>query len=673
MIEAEASLARAQKRAEELRAQVEHHDYRYHVLDAPEISDQKYDALVRELADIERRHPELITEDSPTQRVGLRPSALLVPARHSSLLLSLDNAFDDAELEAWYARVTRTLGHEPKMVCEPKIDGVAIAVTYERGRFVRGATRGDGEVGEDVTANVRTLRGLPARLRGDNPPEWLEARGEVFLPLAEFARVNAELGDAGKPLFANPRNAAAGMLRQKDPRVTASRPLRIWFHGLVRARGVELRSHWETLAFFRSVGLRVHPASLKCAGPEDAKAYARNMQAHRHDLDHEVDGAVVKVDDRGDQVELGNTSKAPRWAIAYKFPAEEQTTRLRDIMVSVGRSGAITPFAVLEPVRVGGVVVSMATLHNADEVVRKGVLIGDTVVVRRAGEVIPEVVAPVPSLRTGEERAFVMPTVCPACGAALVRTPGESVTRCVNVACPAQAVGRIAHFASRGAMDIEHLGERTAQELFERRLVADVGDVFWLTETDIAKVPLFKARATRNLMAAIASAKERPIDRLLVGLSIRNVGAGAARLLADAFGSIDAIARATIDELAGVEGIGPVLAASVHEYFERPDTARVLDKLRRAGVRMSEPRAQTSGPLTGKVLVVTGTLASLSREEAKARIEALGGKFAPGVSKNTDWLVVGERPGTSKIESARKLGTTTLDEAAFLALLSERF
>jgi DNA ligase (NAD+) len=667
----EAEFAAARIRAEELRARIEHHNYRYYVASAPEVSDAQYDQLVRELQDIERRHPELLTADSPTQRVGETATDLFAPVRHSARLLSLDNAFDEAELDAWHTRVLKALGREPTFICEPKIDGVSIAVAYERGRYVRGATRGDGEVGEDVTQNVRTIRAVPARLRTNDPPAWLEVRGEVFLRLADFERVNAELGEARKTLFANPRNATAGTLRQKDPAVTASRPLSVYFHGLVRIDGKELRSYSETLRYLQDVGLRVHPEARPCHTPAEVKVYVASIAERRHALEHEIDGAVIKVDSYGDQNELGNTSKFPRWAIAYKFPAEEQTTRLNDIMVSVGRTGAVTPFAVLEPVRVGGVTVSMATLHNADEVERKGVLIGDTVVVRRAGEVIPEVVAPIPSLRTGQERKFVMPTECPVCKEPISRPEGEAVARCTNLDCPAQALGRIVHFASRGAMDITHLGERTAMELLERDLIADVGDIYFLTPDDVAKVPLFKDKSITNLLEAIQASLDRPIDRLLYGFGIRHVGASAARVLADAFGSVESIAAAPEEELANADGVGDVIAHAVREYFDRPSTAVILDKLRRAGVRMSEERTKTTGPLSGKTFVITGTLATFSREEAKERIEALGGKVTSGLSKKTDYLVVGESPGT-KLDKATKLGVKTIDEATFKELLSQR-
>jgi DNA ligase (NAD+) len=665
----EAELATAKLRVEELRAGIEHHSHRYYVLDAPEISDADFDLLLRELRDLEQRHPELLTPDSPTQRVGGVAASRFAPVRHSARLLSLDNAFDDEELSAWRDRVVKGLGREPSYVCEPKIDGVSVAVVYERGILIRGATRGDGDVGEDVTPNVRTIRGVPTRLRSADPPPWLEVRGEVFMRLPDFARLNQELGQAGKPLLANPRNATAGLLRQKDPGVTAARPLSVYFHGLIRIDGRAPASYTEMLALLREAGLRTHPESKPCPTLDEVRAYVAGMAARRHALEHEIDGAVIKVDSTADANELGATSKFPRWAIAYKFPAEEQTTKLLDIQVSVGRTGAVTPFAILDPVRVGGVTISMATLHNAEEVERKGVLIGDSVVVRRAGEVIPEVVAPIPSLRKGNERRFVMPTDCPVCGTAILRPEGEAVARCPNLQCPAQVLGRIVHFAGRGAMDIEHLGERTAAELLDRSLIATPADIFFLTAPELGQLPGFKEKSIANLAAAIAEAKNRPIDRLLYGFGIRHVGASAARALADAFGSIDKIASAPAEEIAAVDGVGDVIAGAVRAFFDRPETPELLDKLRRAGVRMDEERVARTGHLTGKTFVITGTLAGLSREEAKIRIEAAGGKVTNSLSGKTDYLVVGESPG-SKLDKATKLGVATLDETAFTSLLT---
>jgi DNA ligase (NAD+) len=664
----EAAFARDRQRTEELRAQIDFHNYRYHVLDEPEISDAGYDKLMRELQALEEKHPELITPDSPTQRVGAPPSELFAPVQHSAPLLSLDNAFSLEELDAWYTRAQRNLDHDPTFVCEPKIDGLSVVVVYENGRFIRGATRGDGYAGEDVTANIRTIRAVPAKLRADDPPSWLEVRGEVFLRLEDFEKVNEELGEAGKPLFANPRNSAAGTLRQKDPKATASRPLSIAFHGLVKCDGVRIGSHSQALERLKEWGLRVHPEATKAKTMDDAKAYIASLEERRHSLDHEIDGAVVKVDDYSDQFDLGATSKAPRWAIAFKFPPEEVTTVLNDIQPSIGRTGVITPFAVLEPVHVGGVTVSQATLHNPDEIARKDVRIGDTVVVRRAGDVIPEVVAPIPSKRTGKEKKFKMPKRCPACGTALVRPEGVVATRCPNFACPAQVLGRIAHFAGRGAMDIEHLGGKTAQGLIDKGYVKDFGDVFSLTEEQIAELPLFKDKSITNLLEAIEAAKSRPIDRLLNGLGILGLGNTGGRALADAFGSIDAIAAASAEEIASIEGIGPIVAGSVREYFDRPETKELIEKLRAAGVKFEEKRKKITGPLVGKTFVITGTLDGWSREEAKELIEARGGKVTSGVSKKTDYLVSGESPG-SKLDKANELGVEVLDEAGLQRLL----
>jgi DNA ligase (NAD+) len=663
----EADQSSSRIRAEELRAQIEFHNYRYHVLDAPEISDAEYDKLMRELQSLEERYPELITPDSPTQRVGAPPSELFAPVQHSERLLSLDNAFNDEELEAWYGRVVRELGREPALVCEPKIDGVSVAVVYEKGRYVRGATRGDGNVGEDITPNIRTIRGLPARLRTEEPPSWLELRGEVFLNIADFEKVNDDLGEQGKTLFANPRNASAGTLRQKDPSITASRPLSIYFHGIVRVDGLHLKTHSETFEYIQSIGLRVHPDAEKVTTIDQVKAYCAATNERRRKLDHEIDGVVVKVDDLGEREELGSTSKAPRWAIAFKFPPEEQTTVLNDIHVNVGRTGAVTPFAILEPVRVGGVTVSQATLHNPSEIERKGILIGDHVVVRRAGDVIPEVVAPIPSKRDGSQKKFRMPKKCPVCKTQL--DTSEIVVRCPNLECPAQLLEGIIHFAGRGAMDIDHLGYKTVIALVEQKLISDVGDIFFLDEAAIAKLPGYKDKSITNLSESIQRAKDRPIDRLLYGLGIRHVGGTTARDIADHFGSIDAIASASVDDLLAVEGVGRVVAESIVDYFARPKSKALLDKLRAGGLKMAEERKASTGPLTGKTFVITGTLDSLSRDEATRRLVALGAKVASSVSKKTDFVVAGDNPG-SKLAKAEQLGVEVLDEAGMLKLLN---
>ncbi|MBK6516035.1 MAG: NAD-dependent DNA ligase LigA [Polyangiaceae bacterium] len=658
----------AKRRIDELVREIRRHDHLYHSLDQPEISDDEYDRLFRELKALEAAHPEARHADSPTQKVGARASELFAPVRHSSRLLSLDNVFDDASLDDWFDRVRRGLGREPTLVCEPKIDGLSLAVVYEHGRLSRGATRGDGEVGEDVTQNVLTLRSLPHRLRTTSPPAWLEVRGEVFLFKRDFRELNERLDEAGKPTFANPRNAAAGALRQKDANITRERPLDIYLHGLVKADGLGFKTYSEALAGLAELGLPVHPRAKRAQTLDEAKAFVRQIQAERHDLDHEIDGVVIKVDDLGAQQELGATAKAPRWAVAFKLPSEQRTTTLRDIMVSIGRTGAATPFAMLEPVFVGGVTVSTATLHNEHEVARKDLRIGDTVIVQRAGDVIPEVVGPVLERRTGHEHVFVMPDDCPVCGARLERHEDDAVRRCPNLSCPAQTLGSIFHFCSRGAMNIEHLGEVRAQQLLDRKLIEDAGDIFHLTAAALATLPQFKEKSIDNLLKAIDGARDRPLDKLLVGLGVRHVGPSAAQALARHFGSLDKIAEASLDELASVEGLGDVIAEAVHVYFRRESSERLIDKLRRGGVKLDVVAKRSDGPLTGKTFVITGTLASMSREKAQERLEALGGKVTSSVSKSTSYVVVGAEPG-SKLEKAQKAGVAILDEAGFLELV----
>jgi len=665
------SLSAAKARVDELRATIRRHDHLYHVLDAPEISDEAYDALFRELKELEAKHPELDAADSPTKQVGGRPQTeLFAPVQHSAKLLSLDNVFDDAELEAWFDRVQRGLGSgkSPALVCEPKIDGLSLAVVYERGRLVRAATRGSGDVGEDVTPNVLTLRSLPHRLKTSDPPAWLEVRGEVFLFKKDFKEINDKLDELGKPTFANPRNAAAGSLRQKDVEVTRSRPLAIYLHGLVRADGVSFDTYAHALETLASFGLPVHPLSKRVETLDEAKKIVVDLKQKRHDMAHEIDGVVIKVDDLGAQEELGATAKAPRWAIAYKLPSEQQVTRLKDIMVSIGRTGAATPFAILEPVFVGGVTVGLATLHNEFEVQRKGLMIGDHVIVQRAGDVIPEVVGPVVDKRTGEERAFVMPDDCPVCGTRFEQKEDEAVRRCPNAACPARSRGGIVHFCGRGGMEIEHLGEVRAQQLLDLGIVSDPGDLFHLGPDDLAKVPGFKAKSVQNLLKAIEAARARPLDRLLVALGIRHVGPAAAQALAAHFGSLDAIMKASLEELQSVEGLGAVIAESVFVTFERESTRALVEKLRSGGVKLDIVAEKKEGPLSGKTFVITGTLSSMTRDKAQARIQDLGGKVTSGVSKATSYLVVGADP-SSKLDKAKKAGVATLDEAAFLALL----
>jgi DNA ligase (NAD+) len=657
-----------------LRAEIAEHDRAYHELDAPTITDAEYDELVRRLRRLEEQHPELITPDSPTQRVGFAPSAAFAPVRHRTPMMSLDNAFSDDELLAWGERLRRRLGEaeaEIAYVCEPKIDGVAISITYERGRFVQAATRGDGKVGEDVTANIATLSQVPARL-GRDAPELLEIRGEVYMSADAFARLNDGQVERGLRSFVNPRNAAAGALRQKDAAVTASRELSLWCYqtGAIEG-GPGFTKHHETLEYVASLGLPVNPEVQVVATLEEVYATCHALLERRHDLGYEIDGAVVKVDDLARRAELGSTSRAPRWAIAFKFPPEERTTRLHDIKISVGRTGRVTPFAQLEPVFVGGVTVSQATLHNQDQVRAKDVRPGDTVIVRRAGDVIPEVLGPVLADRPEGTEPWEFPTTCPCpLASELVRPEGEADTRCVHPACPYQVHGAIEHFASRGAMDIEGLGEqRVAQliELGELRTIADVYDIDW----DVLRgLDGWGDVSIGNLQRAIEASKDQPLARLLVGLNIRHLGPAGAEALAGTLGHLDRIVGASQEELAAVEGVGPVIARAVREWFDDPAHLELVERLRAAGVNLEGPeQADVPRTLEGKAVVVTGTLEGFTREEVEAAIKARGGRAPGSVSGKTTAVVVGESPGASKLTRAEELGIPVLDEAAFVRLL----
>jgi DNA ligase (NAD+) len=693
----------AARRAEELKKRIDHHNYRYYILDAPEISDAEYDRLVRELESIEADFPELVTPDSPTQRVGAPPAEGFAPVRHATRMLSLTNAFDQEELGAFLARVEKELdGEQVELVCELKIDGTAVAMTYENGVLVRGATRGDGEVGEDITPNLRTIRSIPLKLQTDSPPALLEVRGEAYLPIAEFERINrereqineerAEQGLPPLPLFANPRNAAAGSLRQLDPAVTASRSLDIFFYQV--GAGAGFATHWDSLQYMRQVGLRINMRNAKVASAEEAFKFCLDWQQKRDTLPFEIDGVVVKVNSLEQQNRLGATSKAPRWATAYKFPPEQATSVLRDIVASVGRTGALTPIAYFDPVRVAGSTIQRATLHNEDEVRRKDIRIGDTIIVQKAGDVIPEVVAPVVSKRTGKEHVWQMPHRCPVCDAAVDRQVDEAVAYCTNLACPAQRIGRLMHFAGRGAMDIEGMGEERIVALVERGRLRDVSDFYRLTRQDLLAVTTkIESEATAeavedasgatatgrmksvgkgadNLAEAIETTKRRPLSRLIYGLGIRHVGGTVAQLLADQFGSMDALMNAGREQIEETEGIGPVISESVALFFEQAQNREVIERLRAAGVRMSEERAAGPRPLAGKTFVLTGGLERLTREEATEEIKSRGGKVTSSVSTKTDYVVVGAEPG-SKFEKAKKLGVTTIDEDGFVRLLGE--
>ncbi|MBD0292851.1 MAG: NAD-dependent DNA ligase LigA [Jiangellaceae bacterium] len=667
-----------------LAEQIEEHRYRYYVLDSPTISDGEFDRLLRELERIEDEYPALRTPDSPTQKVASSYATDFTPVEHPSRMESLDNAFTDEELAAWAVRVERAVGSGVEYLCEPKVDGLAVNLVYLNGRLARAATRGDGRVGEDVTPNVRTIDGVPHRLSGSKTPELLEVRGEVYFLVEGFQRLNASLGDAGKPPFANPRNAAAGSLRQKDPRITASRPLRLVCHGIGRRDGVDLRRQSQSYELLREWGLPVSDRFTVVADLEGVTDYIAYYGEHRHDVEHEIDGVVVKVNQVDVQRQLGSTSRAPRWAIAFKYPPEEVTTKLLDIRVNVGRTGRVTPYAVMEPVKVSGSTVEQATLHNAQEVVRKGVLIGDTVVLRKAGDVIPEVVGPVPDLRDGTERPFQMPDKCPACGTPLAREKeGDADIRCPNTrSCPAQLRERLFHLAGRGAFDIEVLGWEAASALLESDVVADEGDVFALDADKLRSVPLFRRQDgeltanAQRLLENLTVARQRLLWRVLVALSIRHVGPTAARALATEFRSLDAIEQAALEgesgeaRLAAVEGVGPTIAASVREWFSVGWHRDVVRKWRQAGVRLADTvDASVPRTLEGLNVVVTGALPGFSRDEAKEAIIARGGKAAGSVSKNTSFLVVGDNPG-AKYDKAVALRVPVLDEEGFRALLA---
>ena len=661
----------AELRVEELRAQIARANEAYHVLDAPEIPDAEYDLMVRELQQLEEQFPDLRSEDSPTQTVGAAPSALFTPVVHSTRMTSLDNAMNLEELEAWGKRMERVISEPMTFVCEPKIDGVAMSLRFEKGRFVRAATRGDGRVGEDVTANVATLPSIPKQLAVKNPPDVFEVRGEVYMPVASFNELNERQEAAGATRFANPRNAAAGSLRQKDPAVTASRKLGFFAYQIGEIEGGPgFKAHQETLAYVRDAGLPVNDIIQAVDSLDAVHDYCAQRLANRHALAYEIDGVVVKIDSLAQREELGFTSKAPRWAIAFKFPPEERTTLLRDIHVSIGRTGQATPFAILEPVFVGGSTVGLATLHNQDQVAIKDVRPGDTVIVRKAGDVIPEVVGPVLSQRPKNSKPWEFPKNCTACEQPLVRRPGESATFCVNPACPAQQWAGICHFVSRGAMDIEGLGERTVSIFLKEGLLADAGDVFFLDYDRIRTLEGFGDLSVEKLKASVEEARDRPLANLLFGLGIKHVGGSVAAALAKGLGSLDAIAHATVDRIEALDGVGTVIAESVVAWFGEPGNQALVEKLRKAGVNFEgPPPPDVAQTLAGMSIVVTGTLENFTREAIEDAIVSRGGKAPGSVSKKTTAVVVGEGPGASKFTKAQELGVPILDEAAFVHLL----
>lgn len=679
-------------RAEALRREIEHHSYQYYALDAPTISDAAFDSLMRELREIEAAHPELVTASSPTQRVGGYVGEQFAPVVHERRMYSLDNAMDLDELDEWMERTAEACGGAlPPLCCELKIDGSSIALTYEDGVLVRAATRGDGTTGEDVTVNMRTVRDVPLRLRdearGAIAPgmETLELRGEVYMPKKSFEALNAAAEEEGRAPFANPRNAAAGSLRQKDPAVTKMRDLSTFMYAIADDAALEVEGQWELLQWLRKAGFHVNPDVRLCTTAEEVRGFCRECLDRRESLPYEIDGVVVKVNDFARQRAMGFTARAPRWAIAFKFPPEEKTTLLRDITVQVGRTGALTPVAELTPVVVAGSTVARATLHNLDEVHRKDVRVGDTVIVRKAGDVIPEVLGPVLSLRSPEARIWEMPSVCPSCGSSVVRDPGEVAFRCISIDCPAQALERLLHWASRGALDIDGMGEEIVSRLVESGRVADVADYYSLSEEELASLDMGRVKAdgepvrlghtvAKKLVAAIEASKGRSFARVLFGLGIRHVGKTTAEAIAAAYPSMDALAAAGEDELAGVYGVGPKVAHGMWLFFRTPDNVSVIERLRAAGVTMADEAVavgeEVPQVLAGLTFVLTGMLAhsGMTRDEAGARLKAMGAKVSGSVSKKTSFVVAGENAG-SKYDKAVALDVPVLDEAQLLNLL----
>jgi DNA ligase (NAD+) len=663
--------ADVRRRIAQLRQEIRRHARLYYDEARPEIADAEYDALMRELRDLEARHPLLVTPDSPTQRPSGRAAPLFAPVEHRVAMLSLDNAMDVVSVRRFAARVRRAVGTaRSAWVCEPKVDGLGVALLYRRGRLIRGATRGDGRTGEDVTPNLATIPTLPGCLRGRlGTIDDLEVRGEVFMPRAAFEKLNRALEDAGEATFANPRNAAAGSVRQKDPAVTARRPLDVFMYEVTWAPGLELASHWDALGALRAAGFQINPRNRRLADVDAVVAYCERLEHEREALDYEADGVVVKLDSLELQRRLGSTSHHPRWAVAMKFAARQATTVIRAITVQVGKTGVLTPVARLRPVPLGGVVISSVTLHNEDEIRRKDIRVGDSVLVERAGDVIPHVVQVVRAKRPRGMQSFRFPTRCPACGARAVRPEGEAYWRCQGSACPAQLKERLRHFGSRRAMDIEHLGDAVVAQLVDRRLVKDFADLYGLTVSQVSGLEGFATKSARNLVDAIAASRSRGLARLLNGLGIRGVGEHVARLLASHFGSLDRLARASTKALADVPGVGPAIAGSVAAFLDEPMNRRVLDRLAAAGVTTVErPAPARRAPLAGKTLVLTGTLAGLTRNAAQDLILRAGGRVAGSISPKTDFVVVGDAPGT-KLAAARRLGIRELDERALRAMV----
>ncbi len=659
----------AASRVDWLRHEIEQHNYRYHVLDDPIISDAEYDRMLRELIDLEAAHPELESSDSPTQRVGGQVSAGFQPHRHLEPMLSLGNAFTHEELSAWYRRVSDLLGYQPPLVAEPKIDGLAISLTYIDGGFSTGSTRGDGIIGENVTTNLRTVQEVPLKLQGD-PPSLVEIRGEVYMPIRAFEALNERRAAEGLPLFANPRNSAAGSLRQLDPSITRGRQLRLFTYALGRIEGAGAPpTQSALLERLKAWGFPVNPLIEPFPGIEPVEAYCDRIFEEREGLPYEIDGVVIKVDDLEAQAQLGFVGRAPRWAIAYKFAPLQATTVLREIRVNIGRTGAVNPYAVLEPVRVGGVTVSQATLHNEQDINRKDIRVGDRVIVHRAGDVIPQVVKPIPESRTEAQVPYKLPDRCPSCGTPIVRDPDEAIAYCPNPDCPARNYEQIAHFVSRGAMDIRGLGGRLVASLLSQGLIHNYADIYDLDEAKLMQLPGIKEKSANNLLTAIEGSKTRPFKNVVFALGIRFVGEQNAEILVSAFPDIDRLSAAAEEDLEAVEGIGLKMAQSVAVWFRNPKNLELVNRLRLAGVTMASTSGPSaSGPLSGKTLLITGKLEHLSRGEAERRLQELGARIAPGISRSVDYLVVGADAG-SKLAKAEKLGTATRDETWLLHVL----
>ena len=660
---------------ERLRELIRHHNYRYHVLDAPDISDGEYDSLFNRLKALEAEHPELVTPDSPTRRVGGEPTERFEKVRHPRPILSLANVFSEEELRAWEERNLKLLPSGTKLdyVVEPKIDGLTVVLTYVNGVFTQGATRGDGEIGEDITANLRTVRQVPLRIPASGrgrPPARLVVRGEAYMALADFEAFNRRQEERGDKTFANPRNAAAGSLRQLDSTITAARPLKLYTYAIVDAQGAEITRQWDLLKYLKNMGFPVADGCEFCHNLDAVMEAYRMWESERDTLGFEIDGVVIKINDLDVQAELGFVGKDPRGAVAFKFAARQATTKLLDVGVNVGRTGTLNPYAILQPVRVGGVTIKQATLHNFDDIARRDIRIGDTVLIQRAGDVIPQVVGPVESLRDGSEKPIVPPAHCPVCGEAVHRAEDEVAYYCANASCPAQLVRQVEHFASRGTMEIVGFGSRMAEEFVQKGLLRDVADLYYLSKEQILTMEGFADKSADNLLASIEASKTRPMQRLLTALGIRHVGFIVAGILAEHFSSMDALMAASEDDLQQIPGLGPYTAAAIVEYFASPSNRAVIEKLRRAGVRMAETKAAPAGPrpLAGKTFVVTGTLPTMSREDAEEFIRVRGGKATGSVSAKTDYLVTGASPGGTKYNKAVELGIPMIDESALRKL-----